>query len=94
MKVHDDSELTSPAPLSVLILNQGSVCASGAQTNGGEEGLAKGDGCGVRLQTVPLRTGGRKSDSTKRGGQPSHRHEVGGAFSRVLAIIDEVDRNL
>lgn len=33
--------------LSVLSLNEVCVCASGAQTDRGEEGLAAGDGCGV-----------------------------------------------
>ena len=48
----------------------------GAQTYRGEEGLAEGDGCGVWLQTVPLRTGRRKSHTTKCSSQPSHRYEV------------------
>lgn len=49
----------------------------GAQTHWGEEGLAEGDGSGVRLQAIPLRAGRRKSHAAERGGQPSHRHEVG-----------------
>lgn len=56
-----------------------SLSRSGAQADGGEEGLAESDGRGLRLQALPLRAGGRKSDSAQRGGQPGHRHEVGGA---------------
>lgn len=51
----------------------------GAEADGGEEGLAEGDGRGLRLQALPVRAGGRKSHSAQRGGQPGHRHEVGGA---------------
>lgn len=52
----------------------------GAEADGGEEGLAEGRGRGLRLQALPLRTGGGKSDAAQRGGQPGHRHEVGGAL--------------
>lgn len=48
----------------------------GAQTHGGEEGLAEGHGRGVRLQALPLRAGRRKSHAAQCRRQPSHRYEV------------------
>lgn len=48
----------------------------GAQANRGEERLAEGDGRGVRLQTLPLRTGRREGNAAERGRQSSHRYEV------------------
>lgn len=63
-------------PVFGLFLTFSCVSVSGAQTHRGEEGLAESNGRGVRLQTVSLRTGRRKSNATECGGQPSHRHEV------------------
>lgn len=63
------------------------MCGSGAQTIRGEEGLAEGDGGGVRLQTVPLRAGGRKSNATKCDNQPSHRHEVDMDVKPVWVLV-------
>lgn len=57
-------------------LNCFSLSIVGAQTNRGEEGLAEGNGCGVWLQTVPLWTGRRKSNTAKCSSQPSHWYEV------------------
>lgn len=62
--------------LCFLSLNRVFVSDLGAQTDRSEEGLAEGDGCGVRLQTVPLRAGRRKSHTTKCSSQPSYRYEV------------------
>lgn len=56
-----------------------SAVASGSQAHGGEEGLAEGRCRGLRLQALPLRAGGGEGQPAQRGGQPGHRHEVGGA---------------
>lgn len=79
VRVGENNELAwkkKNQPVFGLFLTFSCVSVSGAQTHRGEEGLAESNGRGVRLQTVSLRTGRRKSNAAECGGQPSHRHEV------------------
>lgn len=71
-------------PLSILgwvYVWDWSMCLSlcvfpGAQANGGEEGLAAGDGRSVWLQALPVRAGRGQGHNAQCGGQSGHRHEV------------------